>query len=138
MCITEMTKQRKMNVLKNATLLYYEWIDMYKKEYEDVFKNKDEKWKKKYGYKNLKDFSYQVDKGKKDDTEKKKAEKEKDDEDETKNEKEDKDKTDQALPSWIKSKNEFNKLKNYIFSINDSILKTSTKKYEYDFSDSKN
>ena len=59
MCITEMTKQRKMNVLKNATLLYYEWIDMYKKEYEEVFKNKDEKWKKKYGYKNLKDFSYQ-------------------------------------------------------------------------------
>ena len=34
---------------------------MYKKEYEQVFENKDENWRKKHDYKNLKDFSYQVD-----------------------------------------------------------------------------
>ena len=50
-----------MTVLKNASLLYNKWIDMYKKEYEPVFENKDENWRKKHDYKNLKDFSYQVD-----------------------------------------------------------------------------
>ena len=35
---------------------------MYKKEYEQVFESKDENWKKKHDYKNLKDFSYQADK----------------------------------------------------------------------------
>ena len=38
---------------------------MYKKEYEQVFENKDENWRKKYDYKNLKDFSYQADEVKK-------------------------------------------------------------------------
>ena len=33
---------------------------MYKKEYEQVFKNKDESWRKKHDYKNLEYFSYQV------------------------------------------------------------------------------
>ena len=35
---------------------------MYKKEYEQVFKTKDEDRKKKHDYKHLKDFSYQADK----------------------------------------------------------------------------
>ena len=52
-------------MLKNASLLYYELINMYKKEYEQVFENKDENWRKKHGDKNLKDFSYQVDEVKK-------------------------------------------------------------------------
>ena len=34
---------------------------MYKKEYEQVFENKDEDWRKKHDYKSLKDFRYQVD-----------------------------------------------------------------------------
>ena len=55
------TKQKKITVLKNATLLYNKWIVMYKKEYEKVFENKGENLKKKHDYKNLKDFSYQVD-----------------------------------------------------------------------------
>ena len=38
---------------------------MYKKEYDQVFGIKDENWRKKYDYKNLKDFSYQVEKRKK-------------------------------------------------------------------------
>ena len=38
---------------------------MYKKEYEQVFEIKDENWMEKSGYKNLKDFSYQADKRKK-------------------------------------------------------------------------
>ena len=53
---------------------------MYKKEYEQVFKTKDEDWKKKHDYKNLKDFSFQADKV-------------------GVEEKEDKDKIDQKLPA---------------------------------------
>ena len=34
------------------------WIDLYKKEYEQVFETKDESGKKKHDYKHLKDFSY--------------------------------------------------------------------------------
>ena len=50
-----------LTVLKNASLLYYELINMYKKEYEQVFENKDENWRKKHDYKNVKDFGYQAD-----------------------------------------------------------------------------
>ena len=49
---TEDTKQRKITVLKNAALLYYEWINVYEKEYEQVYESKDENWRKKHGYKN--------------------------------------------------------------------------------------
>ena len=56
------TKQKKANVLKNVTELYNKWIDMYKKEYELLFETKDEDWRKKYDYKNLKDSGYQADK----------------------------------------------------------------------------
>ena len=48
-------------MLKNASLLYSKWIDMYKKEYEQVFENKDENLREKYDYENLKVVSYQVD-----------------------------------------------------------------------------
>ena len=49
-------------MLKNAALPHYELIDMYKKEYGQAFESKDENWRKKHDYKNLKEFSYQVDK----------------------------------------------------------------------------
>ena len=105
--------RKKITVLKNASLLYYELIDMCKKEHEQVSENKDENWKKKHDYKNLKDFSYQVDEVKKD-----KAEKEKEDEDE--------DETDQELPPWIKvSKNRFSGIKDVITRSNESRLMTS-------------
>ena len=55
------TKQKKITVLKNASLLYYELINMYKKEYEQVFETRDEDWRKKHDYKHLKDFGYQAD-----------------------------------------------------------------------------
>ena len=74
-------KAKKITLLKNTSLFYYELINMYKKEYQQVFQNKDENWRKNHAYKNLKDFSYQVDEVKKDE-----AEKEKEDE------------TDQKLP----------------------------------------
>ena len=51
------TKQKKRAVLKDASLLYYEWIHRYKKEYEQVFESKDEIWKKKHAYKNLKEIN---------------------------------------------------------------------------------
>ena len=75
--------KQKITLLKNASLLYNKWIDIYKKECEQVFENKDENWRKKHDYKNLKDFSYQVDEV-------------------NKAEKEDENETDQELPPWIK------------------------------------
>ena len=36
-----------ITVLKNASLLYYELINLYKKEYQQIFENKDENWRKK-------------------------------------------------------------------------------------------
>ena len=42
--------------------------------------------------------------------------------------------TDKKLPPWIKSKDEFNELKNHILSVKDNSLKTGTHKYQYDFS----
>ena len=82
---------------------------MYKKEYEQVFENKDEKWSKKYDYKNLKDFGYQIDEVNKADV----------------IEKEDEDETNQELPPWIKvSKNRFNGIKDVITRANESKLMT--------------
>ena len=40
------TKQKKITVLKNESLFYYELINMYKKEYEQIFETKDEDWRK--------------------------------------------------------------------------------------------
>ena len=86
---------------------------MYKKEYEQVFENKDENWKKKHDYKNLKDFSYQVDKVNKADV----------------TEKEDEDETDQELPPCIKvPKSKFNEIKDVITGGNESKLMTRLEK----------
>ena len=71
----------KLPVLKSLSLLYDRLIDMYKKEYSQVFESKDEAWRKKHDYKNLKDLNYQADKA----------------------DEEEKDETDQHLPPWIKS-----------------------------------
>ena len=80
---------------------------MYKKEYEQVFENKDENWRKKHDYENLKDFSYQLDEVNKADV--------------TENE----DETDQELQPWIKvSKSRFNKIKDVITKANKSKLMT--------------
>ena len=99
------TKQMKITVLKSVSLLYDRLIDIYKKEYYQVFESKDEDWRERHDYKNLKDLEYQADK----------------------TDEEEKDETDQELPAWIKSKDEFNELKNYILSIEDNLLKTGTK-----------
>ena len=42
-----MIKSKNSRRVKNGTQLYNKWIDMYKKEYEQVFETKDEGWKKK-------------------------------------------------------------------------------------------
>ena len=55
-------KQKKIIVLKSASLRYDELIDIYEKEYDQVFESKDEDWRKKHDYKNLKDLDYQPDK----------------------------------------------------------------------------
>ena len=54
--IARQKKKKKIAVLKNASLLYNKWIDMYKKEYEQAFENKDENWRKKHDYENLKNL----------------------------------------------------------------------------------
>ena len=100
-------------MLKNASLLYNKWIDMYKKEYEQVFENKDENWRKKHDYKNLKDFGYQVHEVNKADV----------------TEKEDEEETDQELPPSIKvPKSRFNKIKDVITRANESTLMTRLEK----------
>ena len=38
----KLQSKKNITVLKNASLLYNKWIDMYKKEYEQVFENKNE------------------------------------------------------------------------------------------------
>ena len=82
---------------------------MYKKEYEQYFENKDENWRKKQDYKNLKDFSYQVDKVNK----------------AAVTDKEDENETDQELPPWIKvPKGRFNEIKDVINRANESKLMT--------------
>ena len=86
---------------------------MYKKEYEQIFENKDENWRKKHVYKNLKDFSYEVDEVNKADV----------------TEKEDEDETDQELPPWIKvPKSRFNEIKYVITRANESKLMTRLEK----------
>ena len=42
-------------------MLYDELISVYKKEYNQTFKNKDEDLRQTYDYKNLKDLDYQTD-----------------------------------------------------------------------------
>ena len=80
---------------------------MYKKEYEQVFENKDENWRKKHDNENLKDFSYKVDEVNKADITEKEHE------------------TDQELPPWIKvSKSRFNEIKDVITKANESKLMT--------------
>ena len=75
---------------------------MYKKEYEQVFENKDESWRK-----NLKDFGCQVDEVYKADV----------------TEKEDEDETDQELTPWIKvPKSRINEIKDVITRPNESKL----------------
>ena len=108
----KITKQ-KHNCVKKSSLLYNKWIDMYKKEYEKVFENKDENWRKKHDYKYLEDFSYQVHEVNKADV----------------TEKEDEDETDQELPSWIKvPKSRFNEIKDVITRANESKLMARLKR----------
>ena len=96
-------------MLKNSSLLYNKRIDIYKKKYAHVFENKDENWRKMHDYKNLKDFSYQVDEVNKADV----------------TEKEDEDETDQELQPWIKvPKTRLNEIKDVITRANESKLMT--------------
>ena len=81
---TENTTQKKKTALNNASFLYDQLIDIYKKEYDQVFKSKDNDWRLKHDYKNLKDLDYQP---------------------------QQLDQPDQAPPLWIQSNDKFNKLK---------------------------
>ena len=42
-------------------MLYKGLIDVYKKKYVQIFKSKDNDWRLKHDYKNLKDLDYQPD-----------------------------------------------------------------------------
>ena len=57
----ENIRQKKITVPKNASLVYDELIDIYKKEYDQVFKSKDNDWNLKHDLKNLKNLDYQPD-----------------------------------------------------------------------------
>ena len=45
---SDKTKQKNSTILENATKLYFEWINRYKKEYNQDFENKDEDLSKNY------------------------------------------------------------------------------------------
>ena len=110
---SDKTKHKKSTVLGNATKRYYNWINRYKKEYDQDFENKDEDWRKKHNYKNLKEFDYQ-----------------------TKNIDElgiiNEDKTDQELPKWIKvPRSVFNEIEDKIIEDNKRGLKTKIDKKEF-------
>ena len=42
-------------------MLYDELVNIYKKEYDQVFNSKDKDWIQKHDYKNLKDLDYRRD-----------------------------------------------------------------------------
>ena len=54
-------KAKKNNCTKNASLSYNGLIDIYEKENNQDFESKDEDWRLKHNYKNLKDLDYQPD-----------------------------------------------------------------------------
>ena len=87
---------------------------MYKKEYQQVFENKDENWRKKPHYENLKDFRYQVDEVNKADIT------------------EEEDETDQKLPPGIKvSKSRFHEIKDVSTKVYESKLMTRLERRYY-------
>ena len=104
---TENTTQKKITALNNASFLYDQLIDIYEKEYDQVFKSKDNDWRLKHDYKNLKDLDYQP---------------------------QQLDQPDQAPPLWILSNDKFNKLKYHILSVKNNRSRTSSDGDQYDFS----
>ena len=106
------SKKRKTCVLKNASVLYYELINMYKKEYDPLFEIQDQNWRRKHDYENLKDLNYQVDKVDKVHVTEK-----------------DEDKTDQGLPPWVKViKSRLDEIKDMIFEGKNCGLSTKIEK----------
>ena len=55
------TMQKKTTVLKNALLLYDKLFSIYNKEYSQVLESKEENWRQKHDYKNLKDLDSKPD-----------------------------------------------------------------------------
>ena len=99
------TKQRKITVLQNASLLYDQLVDIYKKEYHQVFKSKDIDWKLKHDYKNLKDLDYQP------------------------NQPDQPQQPDQSIPKWVKAtKSRINETKSRIAENKKNELKTTINK----------
>ena len=58
---TQERRRKKISALNNASLLHDELIRIYKKEYDQVFENKNKKWRLKNDPDNLKDLNYQTD-----------------------------------------------------------------------------
>ena len=58
---TQERRRKKISALNNASLLHDELIRIYKKEYDQVFENKNKKWRLKNDHDNLKDLNYQPD-----------------------------------------------------------------------------
>ena len=86
-------------------------VNKYKKEYDWVFKSKDEDWRLKHNYKKLKDLDYQPDQPQQHDQSQQ---------------------PDLTLPLRIESEDEFNRIKNNILDIKDSRLKTNSGDNQYD------
>ena len=77
-------------------------INIYKKEYDQVFESKDKGWKQKHDYKNLKDLEYQQDQPQQPIQPQQPVKPQE---------------PDQKLPVLIESEVRFNELKNRILSV---------------------
>ena len=115
----EERKQEKRSVLKNVSLLYYELIDIYKKECNRVFGSKEENWRKKYNHKNLKYLEYQAD-------EEDKEEKDKTDEEDKVEEEEEEE--EEKILEWVKvDKNRFSFITSMVIRNENNGLSTTLK-----------
>ena len=90
-------------------------IKIYRKEYNQVFKSKDEDWRQKHDYKNLKDLNYQPDQIQPSQPQQ----------------------PDQSrLPTWVKAtKNRFNEMQSIITEAKNSGLVTTISKKRITLSD---
>ena len=112
----EERKQEKRSVLKNVSSLYYELIDIYKKECNRVFGSKEENWRKKYNHKNLKYLEYQAD-------EEDKEEKDKTDEEDKVEEEEEEE---EKILEWVKvDKNRFSFITSMVIRNENNGLSTT-------------
>ena len=100
-------------------MLYDELVNIYKKEYDQVFNSKDKDWIQKHDYKNLKDLDYRRDQSQPDQSQRDQSQPDQ-----------------QVLPKWVKvTKNRFNEIWSIVTEVKKNKLKTSLDGKEFTLDD---